>query len=50
MTTATLKRKHLIGIDLQFRGLAHHHDSEKHGAREVAESSTSGSVGRRKIE
>lgn len=54
MTTATLIR-HLVDAGLQFRGLGHCHRGGKHwqytsrhGPREEAESSTSGSVDNRK--
>ena len=32
MTMATLRRKHLIGAGLQFRGLVHYHHDRKHGS------------------
>ena len=54
MTTATPIKKQSTGGGLYFRDLVHYHHSRKHGgsqedmiASEVAESSTSASVGNR---
>ena len=35
MTMATLRRKHLIGAGLQFRGLVHYHHGRKHGGTQA---------------